>query len=271
MRAGAPHVPLVPQIGSTLVTEIVKVPFKGQEVLTVEIGGRPHIILRPALEAIGLDYSGQLQRLRRRSWATVGISPTQDQFRDMVTVDVRTFLMLLATIDEKRVAEATRPMLIAYQQEVADAIDRYWTEGGAINPRATEDQLAGIISRAEGQARVLRILEGIVSKDWLEAKARHVAARALGEEPELDPATRPLTVGEYLADQGMTGAMLRSVSTTFGKRLKSAYRSAHLEDPPKVPRFIDGAERYVAGYTEAHRQLFDQVWTDFYSPVGARS
>lgn len=243
--------------------EIVRVPFRNTEVFTVGIGGKPHIILKPAIESIGLDYSTQLQKLRRRSWAVVGQCPTtgpDGKTYNMVTVDVRTFLMLLATIDETRVAEEVRPLLVAYQQEVADAIESYWTQGGAINPRATADQLDQIIGRAEAQARVLRALDGIVDPAWLEAKARHVAARALGEEPELDPMSRPLSVGEYLTDRGVTGAALRSLSSSFGKRVKALYRAEYNADPPQVERFVDGALRWVAGYTERDRPLLDAAW-----------
>ena len=107
----------------------------------------------------------------------------------------------------------------------------------------------------------MRTLDGIVDARWLEAKARHVAARALGEEPEVNPADRPLTVGEYLADRGVTGHTLRSLSPAFGKRLKGLYIAEHGEDPPRVERFVDGALRQVAGYTEADRPLFDTVYS----------
>lgn len=239
---------------------VVAVPFHGGEVLVVEVEGKPHVVLRPALERLGIDYSGQLQRLRRKSWATVGISPTQDQYRDMVTVDVRTFLMLLATIDERRVNEAAKPLLVAYQREVADVVERYWTDGGAINPRATDDQLATLIGRAEGQMRVLRLADGLVDRRWLEAKARHTVARALGEEPEVEYMERPLDVGSYLEGQGVPDALQRSVRSTFGKAVKALYKQRHNADPPKVPRFIEGALRQVAGYTEADRDLFDEAW-----------
>lgn len=109
--------------------EIVHIPFHNGEVLAVEIDTKPHVILRPALERLGVDYSAQLSKLRTRSWARVGFCPTQDQFRDMVTVDVRTFLMLLATIDERRVAPEVRDLLISYQKEVADVIEAHFTRG----------------------------------------------------------------------------------------------------------------------------------------------
>lgn len=116
--------------------ELVHIPFRDGEVLAVEFNGKPHVVLRPALEAIGLDYSTQLAKLRSRSWACVGLCPTQipgdDQRRDVVVVDVRTFLMLLATIDERRVAIEIRPTLVAFQNEIADVIERHFmkTNGG---------------------------------------------------------------------------------------------------------------------------------------------
>lgn len=244
-------------------TDIVRIPFNGGEVLAVDVNGKPHVILRPAIDRLGLDYSTQIAKLKSRSWATVGQSPTvaeDGRIREMVTVDVRTFLMLLATIDERRVREDVRPLLIAYQAEVADAIEAYWTKGGAINPNATEDQLAAIITRAKGQADVLAALRGIVAPSWLEAKARHVAARALGEEPEVDPMARPLTVGEFLEDKGLTAAERRSVGSKLGGRIKGLYIGEHGRMPGKSERFVDGALRSVYAYTEADRPLFELAW-----------
>lgn len=120
--------------------DIVRVPFHGDEILTVEVDGKPHIILKPAVEALGVDYWTQAEKLRTRSWATTGqrlVVAADGKNREMLTCDVRSFLMLLATIDERRVAKDVRPKLITYQAEVADAIESYWTTGGALNPRAT--------------------------------------------------------------------------------------------------------------------------------------
>lgn len=247
--------------------EVVRIPFRDGEVLAVDRDGKPNIFLKPVIDGLGIDYSTQVRKLKAKSWASVGTMPTQlpndSQTREHVVVDVRTFLMLLATIDEHRVSDEARESLIAYQNEVADVIEAYWTQGGAINPRATEDQLTAIINRAEGQARVLKALGGIVDAAWLEAKGRHVAARALGEEPEISLDSRPLTVGEYLQDKGVTGAALRAMSTGFGKKVKALYIQRYDTEPPMVERFVDGALRDVKGYTEAHRNLFDVVWASY--------
>lgn len=255
-------------------TDIVRIPFHGAEVLAVDINNKPHVVLRPAVERLGIDYSNQLRKLKGKSWASVVTSTTvaeDGKTREMVAVDVRTFLMLLATIDENRVGEDARPLLVAYQSEVADAIEAYWTKGGAINSRATEDQLAAIISQSKAQMDVLAAMRGIVDPAWLEAKARHVAARALGEEPELDPMSRPLTVGEFLEDKGLTAAERRSVSSRLGARLKGFYIGEHGRMPDKVDRFIDGALRSVFAYTEADRPLFEQAWAALSASVRSGS
>jgi hypothetical protein len=244
-------------------TDIVRIPFNGGEVQAVDANGKPHVILRPVFEAIGLDADQQIRKLQRQPWASTVVTTVQvgDQRRNMIAADVRTFLMALATIPASRVSDEARPVLVAYQSEVADAIESYWTKGGAINSRATEDQLAAIISRAKGQADVLAALRGIVAPSWLEAKARHVAARALGEEPELDPMARPLTVGEFLEDKGLSAAERRSVASKLGGRIKGLFIGEHGRMPDKVDRFIDGALRPVYAYTERDRPLFELAWS----------
>lgn len=253
-------------------SEIIRVPFHGEHVLAVDVDGRPHIVLKPALESIGVDYWAQIRKLRERSWAVTAsraATGSDGKTYEMLTCDVRTFAMLLATIDENRVGKDVRPKLVAYQAEIADVIEAYWTKGGAINPRASREQLREIAETAEVQIRVLNAMSGIVDPKWLEAKARHVAARALGEEPEIELQNRPLTVGEYLEEKGVKGKQLRSLSTSFGKKLKTLYRTKFGEDPGTSDRFVDGALRPVAVYTEAHRPLFDEVWASPYGAAGA--
>ncbi|MDP8931599.1 MAG: phage antirepressor N-terminal domain-containing protein, partial [Actinomycetota bacterium] len=218
--ATPPSSPTDPRV-VTAPTQVARVAFHGTYLHTVLVDGEPHVVLKPTVEGMGLDWEPQRKKLARRSWAITSqreAVAADGKTRQMDTCGLDTWSMLLANIDENRVNEDARPLVIAYQKESAQALRDYWTQGGAINPRATEDQLDTIIGRAKQQAEVLNILSGIVDPAWLDAKARHVAARALGEEPEIDLTRRPLTVGEYLEDKGVTGEALRSLSTTFGKR-----------------------------------------------------
>lgn len=112
--------------------ELTQIPFHDTTIYTTADGA--YVALRPVCDSLGLDFSGQLQRLQRQSWAVVGMTPTtgsDGKVYDMTTVDRRTFTMWLATIDTGRVKnEHTRELVRTYQCEAADALDKYFNEGG---------------------------------------------------------------------------------------------------------------------------------------------
>ena len=102
--------------------QIVSIPFHGQSVQSVAIDGKPAVAFKPMVENLGLSYSSQLQKLKGKSWATVSMINTvgaDGKNREMSCIDLRTLTMWLATIDENRVSEEARPLVVAYQNEVA--------------------------------------------------------------------------------------------------------------------------------------------------------
>lgn len=251
-----------------MVSEIVPFEFHGDELLLVDVDGAPHIVLKPAVEKLGLDYSTQYTKLRARSWAVIGQSPTtgrDGKTYQMVTVHVRSFLMLLATIDEHRVAKDVAPKLKLYQAEVADAVEAYWTRGGAVNPRATSEQLDRIVALSTAQLGMLRAAQGLVDSAHLEAKTRIVLARGLGEAPQLDESTTPLYVQTYLEERGLPRKRVQSIAPMFGKRAKALYEDWHGATPGRYPlTTASGQVRQVFAYTENDRPLLDAVWDQFY-------
>lgn len=253
------------------INELVHIPFHGDEILAIDVDGKPHIVLRPAIERLGLTYAAQVEKLRTRSWATVrqGSTVAEDgKVREMLTVDVRTFLMLLATINENRVSADARPILSAYQSEVADVIEAYWTKGGAINPRATAGQLDELdqeIKRVKAAAEVVAIFHnaGIGDLGYWDAQSRRLAARAMGEVPKFDPLTKPLTVSIYLDGKGLAGSVVKKIAPGFGKALKRRYISLHGTPPPQIDDMVGRHLVSVAQYQEQHRPLFEAVWAEF--------
>lgn len=240
-------------------------------ILGAEIDGKAMAALKPMCESVGIDYSNQLKKLRSKSWATVVLSTTvgaDGRSREMVMIDRRTIPMWLAGIDENRVKEEIRPILVALQAEAADALDAYFHEGGAINPDATVDQLDVIVTRATAQARLIASFKGIIDDKHLEAKARIVLARGLGETPELDPASIPLYVSDYLKSRGLASDMISAKASGFGKRLKGLYVAEHGEAPGRAYQELpNGTVREVYAYTQADRELFDRIWIGHYEGV----
>ena len=256
--------------------EVVQLDLSAGSIHTTLVGGEPHVVFRPAVEAIGLSYPAQLRKLRDRSWANrcdIATVAEDGKTRQMVAVDVRTFLMWLATVNETKVAEATRPMLVAYQRETTTAVNDYWTKGGAINERATDDQLDALeqqieerrIRRALGLVQLIAAMDDTVDPKWKRSRQLHHYAEAVGEIAEIPAEDRALLVETYLKDRGLTRGESRSVRSSFGRRVSLAYQMQHGEKPKDAVGLVDGRERSVKSYTEADRSMFDKVWAEFYA------
>ncbi|WP_372344631.1 phage antirepressor N-terminal domain-containing protein [Streptomyces sp. KL116D] len=254
----------------------MKLDLSAGSIHTTLIDGLPHIVLKPAVEDLGLDYSTQLAKLRKRSWAVVGQSPTtgsDGKTYNMAVIPVRTFLMLLATVNENRVAFLQRKTLVAFQNETADAIEAYWTKGGAINERATDEQLDALeqqieerrIRRALGLVQLIAAMDDTVDPKWKRSRQLHHYAEAAGEIAEIPAADRALLVETYLKDRGLTDGERRSVRSSFGRRVSLAFQMQYGEKPKDSIGLVDGRERQVKSYTEADRPMFDKVWDEFYA------
>lgn len=247
----------------------IPVPGAGAPILAVEHDGTQWVAARHICDALGIDWKSQHRKLTDRSWSTVRILTTvgsDGKNREMAMVDRHTLTMWLATINESRVAPEVRETLIAYQREAMNALDSYFHKGGAINPRAEEHQLNALLRQSQMQMELCQAAKGLIHPDHLEAKARIVLARGLGEAPELDPATRPLYTADYLKSKNLSTKRIKSVAPMLGKRMKKAYVEKHGRDPEKYDLTLsNGRITKVNGYTEADRNLMDEVWNTYYA------
>lgn len=254
----------------------ISVPGTDRQIMATLVDGKPSVSLRHACDAIGIAFDAQRVKLNGKSWACVTMIVTQldgdTQRREVTMIDRRTFTMWLATIDANRVSGEARPVIEAFQAEAADALDAYFNEGGAINPRATEDQLDRLARQAASQAAVLQALKGIVDPKHLEAKGRIVLARALGEAPEIAAEDMPLYVYDFLREKGLKHSLIEAKASGFGKRLKALYAVERDRAPQMHPQSLAGGRVVqVCSYTEADRPLFESVWARHYANVVAES
>lgn len=254
-----------------MTTQLSRIPFPGAEIYAAEIDGEPHVALRPACEAIGITYGSQYNRLQRQPWAVVSMTKTtgaDGKTYEMAMLNRKTFTMWLATIETSRVKnDSARNMVVTFQKEAADALDRYFHEGGAINPRATEDQLEGIAALANQQMQVLTLAKGLIDADWLSAKAKIVASRALGETPQIDSDELPLYVEDFLKEKGMSTAQAKALRSPFGKKLSQAHLDFYGYRPAKAPANVGGRPREVNAYTGKDRFLFERTWREHFAPL----
>lgn len=246
----------------------IPVPGASSPIMAVQHDGTEWAAVRPICDALGIDSKSQRAKLHGKSWAT-GVIITSvgadGKSRDMFMVDRRTLTMWLATIDTNRINENARPTLEAFQLEAANALDAYFHNGGAINPRADEHQLNALLRQSQMQMELCQAAKGLIHPDHLEAKARIVLARGLGEVPELDPETRPLYTADFLKSKNLSTKRMKSVAPMFGKRMKALYTLETGREPQKYDLTLsNGQVRQVNGYTEADRPLMQRVWDQYY-------
>lgn len=246
----------------------IPVPGTSNPIMAVQKDGTEWASITHVCDALGIDSKSQRRKIQGKSWAC-GVMMTLQvagQNREVFMVDRRTLTMWLATIDTNRVSEAARPTLEAYQLEAANALDAYFHQGGAINPRAEEHQLNALMRQSQMQMELCQAAKGLIHPDHLEAKARIVLARGLGEAPELDPKTRPLYTADFLKSKNLSTKKMKSVAPMFGKRMKALYTLEKGREPQKYDLTLsNGQVRQVNGYTEADRELMQRVWDQYYA------
>lgn len=150
--------------------------------------------------------------------------------------------------------EAAKPFRRWVTHEVLPSIRR---TGSYSLPGATPTATTSF----EIQARVLDTLKNVIARDYLEAKAKIVLARTMGDTPEIEASARPLYIQDYLREKGATRDKVKRCSSSFGKYVREDYVAERGVEPGK--RFDEtpsGQVREVYAYTEADRPIFDRAW-----------
>lgn len=247
----------------------IPVPGTSTPIMAVQHDGTEWAAARHICDSLGISWGTQSRKLKDKAWATVfnlNTVGSDGKKRDMAMVDRRTLTMWLATINPAMVSELARPTLEAFQLEAANALDAYFHQGGVVNPRADEHQLNALMRQSQMQMELCQAAKGLIHPDHLEAKARIVLARGLGEAPELDPETRPLYTADFLKSKNLSAKQMKSIAPMFGKRMKALYTLERGIEPKKYPMNLpNGQVREVNAYTEADRGLMDQVWDRYYA------
>lgn len=120
--------------GNTQGHSVRVVEFRGSKIETVEVGGQPHVALKPIVEGMGLDWNGQFQRIKRDAvlGATMCVThmvATDGKSRETTTLPLKMLNGFLFGIDAGRVRQEIRDQVIAYQRECYDALAAYWADG----------------------------------------------------------------------------------------------------------------------------------------------
>jgi len=119
---------------------ITTVPFHNQNLILIEKNGEPFTFMKPVVEGMGMDWGYQRRKIQANAkrWGSAVIaSPSKGGEQSMVCLPLRKLFGWMMTIQPSRVKESIRDKVIMYQEECDDALWAYWSEGHAVNPRAT--------------------------------------------------------------------------------------------------------------------------------------
>lgn len=235
-----------------MTTEIVKLNVPNAPAL--QVSGE-YIILKPFCESVGLEYEPQRKRLERMALegsATTSIMEAvgaDGKNREMVAIHKDDFRVWLLGIDTSRLKNReVAELILTYKREVKQVLKDYYEKGVAINTRLVS---------FEEQAKVLQLLKGILPDDRLQSRGELLAARAMGDVPQIAPEDKPLYVDTYLKEHGRED--INAGGFGFGRKLANEYRKETGEEPPMEPGLVHGRMRDVKAYRERHRFLFDRV------------
>jgi hypothetical protein len=113
----------------TTETRIVRVPFHGDELEAIKVGEEVRVVIKRTCENVGLDYSSQLQVLKKARWARVVMIATtgnDGKTYEMATVPLKALPMWMANINPNKVKPEIRLKLELYQDEAADALANHF-------------------------------------------------------------------------------------------------------------------------------------------------
>ncbi|MGJ7263839.1 phage antirepressor N-terminal domain-containing protein [Morganella morganii] len=115
----------------------INVPFHGDNLYVVNYNGQPYVPMRPIVEGMGMDWTGQLNKLKQKFKSTVeeiSMVAADGKERNMICLALRKLAGWLHTISPNKVKPEIRDKVIRYQEECDDVLYEYWTTG-EVKPR----------------------------------------------------------------------------------------------------------------------------------------
>ncbi|WP_311747350.1 phage antirepressor N-terminal domain-containing protein [Proteus columbae] len=110
----------------------INVPFHGNNLYVVNYNGQPYVPMKPIVEGMGMDWTGQLNKLKQKFRSTVeeiSIVAADGKERNMICLALRKLAGWLHTISPNKVKPEIRDKVIQYQEECDDVLYEYWTTG----------------------------------------------------------------------------------------------------------------------------------------------
>lgn len=110
---------------------LLPVPFRGATITLADFNGEPFVAMRSVVEAMGMAWQGQIDKIKTRYGSVVReiMTTGSDGKRYAMTcLPLRKLAGWLMTIHPNKVKPELRERILAYQAECDDALWTYWTQ-----------------------------------------------------------------------------------------------------------------------------------------------
>lgn len=234
------------------------VPFHDHEILTVREGEDIVVPLKPVVDAIGLAWSAQFERVKRHPVLSKGIRvtriPSQGGMQEMTALTLDMVPGFLTTIQSERIKEPTiRERVILFQTEAFQVLFAYFFggrrglagRGSAVAPPTTAELLK-LVERMkeEGQPEIRAMLYALLEQMCGRMNLPLPAIEAFGQ-----PNQRSIEIGRIFFD-GIAQLAAEGIDVNLHRR---SDRFAVVL--PELARLYKAKRLPWAGGTELHTAL----------------
>jgi hypothetical protein len=130
--------------------EITRVPFYGNELITVERDGSVYVAMRPIVEAIGIDWRSQRQKISStKRWGDITMPfETAGGKQDMIFLPLKKLNGWLFSINAEKCRPDIREKVKTYQEECFQVLYDYFHNGAALNSLLGMEKIVELFEQA---------------------------------------------------------------------------------------------------------------------------
>lgn len=139
--------------------ELQTIDFHGDEIAVLEKDGTQYVAMKPIVEAMGLDWSGQLKLIKGDAVLSKGMVvtsiPSEGGEQDAVCLPLNKLNGWLFKIPASRYSGERKAAIIRYQEECYDVLFDYFHKGGTTDPAMLRKLAAELLAESEQRIAVL--------------------------------------------------------------------------------------------------------------------
>lgn len=140
-------------------SELQTIDFHGDEIAVLEKDGTQYVAMKPIVEAMGLDWSGQLKLIKGDAVLSKGMVvtsiPSEGGEQDAVCLPLNKLNGWLFKIPASRYSGERKAAIIRYQEECYDVLFDYFHKGGTTDPAMLRKLAAELLAESEQRIAVL--------------------------------------------------------------------------------------------------------------------